>query len=157
MFHNSPYEMYSNQYIPLWKTVDVIDRIELAGKFDKLCSGGAIAHITVSDSLTKDQMQKLIEYSAKCGLIYFAVNVAQVRCKTCGKLFIGRFEVSPCHRAPVDRYLRVVGFLTNVDSSWSKPRRKEYDKRQFYATEQLEIKHKGEEYGIPKASRLSSK
>lgn len=137
LFHNSQYDMYSNQYIPLWTNVDVSDRIDLAGKFDSLCSGGAIAHITVTDSLNKDQMQKLIEYSAKQGVIYFAVNMAQCRCKTCGQLFIGQFDKSPCHHAAVDRYLRIVGFLTNVDSSWSKPRRVEYSKRQFYTQEQI--------------------
>jgi anaerobic ribonucleoside-triphosphate reductase len=53
------------------------------------------------------------------------------RCKTCGKLYIGKFEKSLCHDAPMTYYTRVVGFLTPVDS-WIEARREEYNARQFY-------------------------
>ena len=35
------YELYSNQFIPLIVNADLLERIELQGKFDKLFSGGA--------------------------------------------------------------------------------------------------------------------
>jgi len=131
LFSHHKYKLYSNQYIPLWKNVDLVERIKIAGKFDQLCSGGAITHINSSDSLTKDQMEKIIEYAAKNGVVYFAVNIAQCRCRTCGKLFIGKFLKSPCHDAKVDNYLRVVGFLTPVND-WDNTRQEEYTRRQFY-------------------------
>ena len=131
LLFNNTHEIYSNQYLPLWENRDIEDRIQIAGKFDKLCSGGAIAHINSSESLTKDQMKLLINFAATSGVIYFAVNMAQCRCQTCGKLFIGKFEKSPCHNADVDKYLRVVGFLTPV-KNWSPERRDEYNLRQFY-------------------------
>jgi anaerobic ribonucleoside-triphosphate reductase len=131
LFKNHKYDMYSNQYIPLWKNVDIEKRLVLAGTFDRFCSGGAITHITTSDSLVKEQMKCVIETAAANGVIYFAVNMAQCRCKTCGKLYIGKFEKSPCHHAEVIKYLRIVGFLTPV-SDWAAPRREEYEHRQFY-------------------------
>jgi len=138
LFSTCDYEMYSNQYIPLWENVDILERIKIAGIFDSLCSGGAIAHITCSDALTKNQMKQVIEYTAKCGVIYFAINISQCRCMTCGKLFIGKFEKSPCHNAPVQHYLRVVGYLVPV-SSWNKHRREEYTRRQFYHSSDIKI------------------
>lgn len=131
LFTDHNYKMYANQYIPLWKNVDIHKRINIQGEFDSLCGGGAIMHINSSDSLTKEQMYKLIVHSAKKGCIYFAVNIAQCRCTTCGKLYIGKFSKSPCHDAPVLHYLRVVGFLTPVEN-WIPERREEYKERQFY-------------------------
>jgi ribonucleoside-triphosphate reductase len=131
LFSNHSYTMYANQYIPLWKNVDVQQRIKAQGMFDSQCGGGAICHLNVNDSLTKDQMKILIIGAAKQGVIYFAVNICQGRCSNCGKLFIGRFEKSPCHNADMIQFLRVVGFLTPV-SNWIPERREEYKIRQFY-------------------------
>lgn len=139
-FPNQKYEIYSNQYIPLWKNVDIQERIRLQGKFDSLCSGGAICHLNSVDSLTKDQMKTLILAAAKAGCIYFAVNMNMARCQSCGKLFIGKFDKSPCHNADMDIYVRVVGFLTKV-SDWTKGRREEYKNRQFYSYGNFPIVH----------------
>lgn len=130
-FSNHKYKLYGNQYIPLWKNVDIQKRIALQGTFDSKCGGGAICHLNCTDSITKDQMKALIVGAAKQGVIYFAINIAQCRCQTCGKLFIGKFDKSPCHNAPVVHYLRVVGFLTPVEN-WIPERREEYKVRQFY-------------------------
>jgi ribonucleoside-triphosphate reductase len=132
LFSGHEYKLYANQYIPLWKNVDIEDRIRMQGQFDSLNSGGAICHLNSTESLDKDQMQTLIEFAASKGVTYFAVNVAQCRCNTCGKLFIGNFKKSPCHDAATTHYLRVVGFLTPVEN-WSPPRREEYEVRQFYS------------------------
>lgn len=131
LFANHNYKIYSNQYIPLWKNVDIEERIRMQGLFDKHNSGGAICHLNCTDSLDENQMKKLIEYSAKKGVTYFAINIAQCRCSLCGKLFIGNFEKSPCHNADTIHYLRVVGFLTPVEN-WCPSRREEYKTRQFY-------------------------
>lgn len=131
LFTNHKFTMYGNQYIPLWKNVDIEDRINAQGMFDSMCGGGAICHINCTDSLEASQMKTLIVSAAKKGCIYYAVNMAQCRCKSCGKLFIGKFEKSPCHDAEVHKYLRVVGFLTQVEN-WIPERREEYKIRQFY-------------------------
>jgi len=130
-FNNQNYKLYANQYIPLWKNVDVETRIKAQGMFDSLCGGGAICHLNVTDSLEPEQMKILIINAAKQGVIYFAVNMNQAKCSSCGKVFIGKFDKSPCHNAHVTNYLRIVGFLTAVDN-WIPERREEYTERQFY-------------------------
>ncbi len=133
LFNNHSYKIYSNQYIPLWKHVDIHERIRLQGAFDVKCSGGAICHLNTTDSLTKEQMKTLITTAAKMGCIYYAVNMAICRCNTCNKLFVGKFDKSPCHDASMTYFIRVVGFLTPVDS-WIKERREEFTERQFYTS-----------------------
>jgi len=134
LYSASPYDIYSNQYIPLSKEVDLHDRIILAGKFDELTGGGAICHLNITDSISPEQMKELIKYSAKKGCIYFAINVAQCRCNLCGKLHIGKYEKSPCCNSNVEKYLRIVGFLVPV-SAWSEGRKTEYKQRQFYISD----------------------
>ena len=129
-----PYKLYSNQYIPLWKHVDIQDRIKLQGLYDSSTSGGAICHLNVSESLTKDQMKRLITHAAAAGCIYFAVNCNLCRCKTCNTLYVAKIEKSPCHNAPVTNFMRIVGFLVPVEA-WIAERREEYTRRQFYDTE----------------------
>ena len=133
LFTDHDYKMYANQYIPLWKNVDVQKRIKIQGQLDSMCGGGAICHLNCTDSVQPRQMKKLITGAAKQGCIYFAVNIAQCRCNTCSKLFIGKFDKSPCHDASVTHFLRVVGFLTPVEN-WIPERRDEYKIRQFYGT-----------------------
>lgn len=132
------YKLYANQFIPLWTNVDVTERIRLQAVFDSKCDGGSIMHANIDSELTKDQMYDLIKYTCKQGVVYWAINMLQVRCKTCNKLFIGKFDKSPCHNADVEKYIRVVGFLTPI-SSWLPERREEYEHRQIYSPNQ--IKH----------------
>jgi ribonucleoside-triphosphate reductase len=133
-FKNNEYKLYSNQYIPLIKSVDLHERLELQGYLDSQNSGGAIAHINVDSKISKSQMKDIILYAAKCGVIYFAVNMVFSRCKTCNALYIGKLDKSPCHNAEVLKFIRVVGFLTQV-SNWNKVRRDyEFDRRQLYGS-----------------------
>jgi ribonucleoside-triphosphate reductase len=133
LFTNHEYKIYANQYIPLWKNVDIQERIRIQGMFDSSTQGGAIAHLNVTDSLEKEQMKAIIEYSAKIGCIYFAVNMNMAVCSSCGKIYIGKFEKSPCHDARVVNHTRTVGFITPVDN-WISERREEYKTRQFYVS-----------------------
>jgi len=132
-FEGTKYDLYSNQYIPLSKDVPLAERIVAQGKFDRSVGGGSILHINVDEPLTSEQVMKLLLYSAEKGVVYFAINLSLSRCTSCGKVYIGKLDTSPCHDAPIQRYLRVVGYLTPVDT-WGKARRDEYRHRQMYSS-----------------------
>jgi len=134
LFEDAKYELYSNQYIPLTKEVDVGERIIAQGRFDKSVGGGSILHININEEIDKKQIKKLIKFVAKKGVVYFAINLSLSRCTSCGKVYVGQLEKSPCHNAEVDKFLRVVGYLTPV-KTWSAPRREEYKERQMYGSD----------------------
>jgi ribonucleoside-triphosphate reductase len=133
---NKKYRIFANQYIPLTTDVDVHDRLRIQGAMDDQNSGGAICHLNMIEPLTPNQMKVLITAAAKMGVIYFAINMLFCRCTTCGKLHIGKMDKSPCHNAPVEKFMRVVGFLTKV-SDWVPDRRLEFENRQMYTTDCL--------------------
>jgi ribonucleoside-triphosphate reductase (formate) len=127
------YDIYSNQFIPLTTEANILDRIKLQGIFDGYFSGGAIAHINV-DSRINDpkQIETLIETCAKMGVVYFAINYVISEC-TKGHISVTNNNTcSQCNENIMNKYTRVVGFLTNT-KNWNSTRR-EYDfpNRQFY-------------------------
>ncbi|KKP26898.1 MAG: Oxygen-sensitive ribonucleoside-triphosphate reductase-like protein [candidate division TM6 bacterium GW2011_GWF2_30_66] len=126
------YEIYSNQFVPLWVDCDVANRIEIDGIFSKVLTGGGISHLNIGEKLThKDQMKKLIAYSIKVGCEHFAINYNFCKCQNDHTTIAGPSTVCPMCGAPiVGQYTRVIGYFTPV-SSWNRGRQKEHTKRVF--------------------------
>lgn len=131
--YKTDYEMYSNQFIPLTATADMLDRIKLQGIFDQHFSGGAICHINVDAPIQdKAKIKELMRITAKMGVIYHAINYNLQECSA-GHMSVGRKEAcSVCGEPIINNFTRVVGFLTNT-KNWHKVRREiDYPHRQFY-------------------------
>lgn len=131
--YQNKYNIYSNQFIPLITNADMLDRIKLQGMFDKHFSGGAICHINVDTPIEKtEDVMDLIRVTAKMGVVYHAINYVLEECED-GHMTVGNSGVcSVCGKNIVNKYTRVVGFLTNV-KNWHKVRRDEdFPNRQFY-------------------------
>lgn len=132
--YQDEYNIYSNQFIPLTTSADLLDRIKIQGLLDKYFSGGSILHINV-DTPIEDyhQIMDLIEATAKQGVIYHAINYVLQECSH-GHFTVGRADFCPtCKEDIVNQYTRVVGFLTNV-KNWHRVRREQdFPNRQFYS------------------------
>jgi anaerobic ribonucleoside-triphosphate reductase len=130
---NDKYELYSNQFIPLIKQADLLDRIKLQGLFDSHMTGGAICHIHVEEKIEdyKD-ISKLIKKAVELGVVYHAINYNLQECEN-GHMTVGKREICPkCNGKIIGNFVRVVGFLTKVEN-WNKVRREfEYPERVFY-------------------------
>ncbi|MFA5071292.1 MAG: anaerobic ribonucleoside-triphosphate reductase [Candidatus Pacearchaeota archaeon] len=123
-YNPNKFDLYSNQYLPLWEEASIYDRFKLQGTYDSLTSGGAILHITLHDAeaLTPDQFFMLLNQARKSGTTYFAINRAFVECAS-GHYSIGKQKECPaCKEKIVNEYTRVVGYLSKV-SAWNKVRR----------------------------------
>ena len=125
---------YSNQFIPLVTPANMLDRIRLQGMFDSKMSGGAICHINVAEEITDpDKMANLMEYAAKCGVIYWAVNYRIRMCED-HHTWVGTEKCPVCGKPYTDEITRVVGFFTNT-KHWNKTRREhDWPNRQFYSS-----------------------
>lgn len=128
--YNKDCNLYSNQFIPLNKRCNLLDRITLSSIMDQYCSGGSIMAITVDGEINKDLMKEIATSIIESGVKYFSFNYEINQCKDCNTIFVGKKTECPeCKSENLDRYMRVVGFLTKK-SSWSKARQDE--DRQFY-------------------------
>lgn len=127
-FGDNPYELYSNQYIPLIEDVDLATRIIISGKFLELTSGGGILHLNIEDEIKNPyQMKKLIENCVRAGVTHFAINYGYIICNDCNQTTIGGNKpVCPkCGSKNIDYLTRVIGYYSRV-SAWN-PVRKQYE------------------------------
>ena len=136
--YNDKYTLYSNQFIPLIKRVNMFDRIAIQALFDKYFSGGAICHLNVNQEINDvDTMQNLIYSSVKEGVVYFAVNFVLQECEN-KHMFVGNVDTCPhCGGKIIGTFTRVVGFLTKVDNWIPERREVDFPNRQFYQNIEL--------------------
>lgn len=130
---NQSYNLYSNQFIPLAVTANMLDRITLQGMFDSQFSGGSIMHINC-DSRVDDYhfIAEMIKATVKGGCVYHAINYNLQQCED-GHMSVGKDEYCHiCGKPITDNYIRVVGFIVNVKSMHKVRQSQDYAKRQFY-------------------------
>lgn len=128
--YNKEYNLYSNQFIPLSKRCNLLDRIKLSAVLDQKCSGGSIMHVTTDGKISLQTMKDVVQSIIESGVKYFAFNYEINQCKDCGKIFVGKENICPeCNSENIEKYMRVVGFLTKK-ASWSDVRQQE--DRQYY-------------------------
>lgn len=130
--YQDEYVIYSNQFIPLTTSIDMLERLRIQGIFDNKFSGGAICHINLAYEVTDPQkMIDLMKYAAKTGTIYWAINYAIKRCINRHAWVDG--DICPICGDEIDQIItRVVGFFTVVEN-FNKVRREiEFPKRVFY-------------------------
>jgi ribonucleoside-triphosphate reductase (formate) len=124
-----PYELYSNQFVPLWEDKSIWEKLEIDGKYNALLTGGGIVHARIGEKITSKQSFNLIDFAVKCGCEHFALNAVYSSCKN-NHTHFGKLTVCPdCGSTEFEYMERVVGFFVPV-SSWNKTRREwEFEKR----------------------------
>lgn len=131
LFGVKDYTIYSNQWIPLTQKCTIQEKIRLSSALDKLCSGGAIAHINLENNFpNKDMAWDMLNYIASQGVFYFAFNTKINTCEN-RHAFVGTDICPECGKPVVDTWQRIVGFLT-PSKSYSSDRKKEFSARQWY-------------------------
>ncbi|MCD6550769.1 anaerobic ribonucleoside-triphosphate reductase, partial [Thermotoga sp.] len=129
-----PFEIYSNQWVPLAANTDVLNRIRYSGKWDRKVSGGAILHINLGEPFkTEEESFNMVKMIADMGVMYFAFNTKISVCEHNHAFYGERCPV--CGKPKVDEYVRIVGYLVPVSAFNKERREKEYPKRQFYSSE----------------------
>ncbi len=130
--YGSNYKIYSNQFIPLWASYDIFDRIKVDGFLSKSLTGGGITHLNIGERLTSpSQMKKLITCAVEAGCEHFAVNYNFSVCQRDHVTIAAPYKVcSICGEEIKDHYTRIVGCFVPI-SSWNKGRREEHKMRVF--------------------------
>jgi len=128
--------IYSNQWIPLTAKCTISEKLRLSSALDKLCGGGAIAHINLENNFPNtDVAWDMLNHIAASGVIYFAFNIKINACKH-HHGFVGTDICPVCGEPVYDTYQRIVGFIIG-SKSYSKDRFKEFSARQWYSYAEL--------------------
>lgn len=137
LYHpNTDTFIYSNQWIPLTAKCTLAEKLRLSSILDKMCGGGAIAHINIENNFpNKEVAWEMLNKIAKSGVIYFAFNT---RINTCEEHhgFVGTDLCPTCGKPVIDTYQRIVGFLV-PSKAYSKDRFREFNARKWYSYAEL--------------------
>jgi len=128
-----PFELYSNQYVPLIEQASIPERIITTGKFMEILSGGGILHLNIAEQIKDPEVMKhLIEYSVKHGVCHLAINYGFGECANGHTTICGNNSKCSICGSDIDTYVtRIVGYQSRV-SNWSKVRREyEFPRRVF--------------------------
>jgi len=132
LVNDMKYEIYANQFVPLWSDISLEERIKIDGDLAKYMSGGCITHVNLADRMqSPKQMEAVVKYAIKNHCEHFAINYSYNSC-TQGHITIsGNTSTCPiCSEPIVDHITRIVGYFTSV-SAWSPGRREEFKRRRF--------------------------
>ncbi|GEA16809.1 ribonucleoside-triphosphate reductase [Moorella sp. E308F] len=128
-----PFELYSNQYLPLIADVDPIERIKLSGRFMNLVSGGGIVHLNIQERIKSPAiMKKLIKLALQAKVPHFAINYGYGICENGHTSVVGTGKTCPICGGPIKDWMtRIIGYFTRI-SSWNDVRKNyEYPRRKF--------------------------
>lgn len=131
--YNTEYELYSNQFIPLTASADILERIKIQGALDSHFSGGSILHLNFDKRIDDvDKIYNILQDAVRQGVVYMAINYVLNECED-GHISVGNMKRCPvCAKQILNEYTRVVGFLSNV-KNWNKTRRSvDFPNRKFY-------------------------
>lgn len=134
LFGDSGKFIYSNQWIPMAGKALMKEKIRVASRLDKLVQGGQILHINLESQFSSEETAwKFLNYIASQGVIYFAFN-PKINVDKHNHAFIGSDTCPECGSPKTDEVTRIVGYLVPT-KSFSKDRKREYDKRYWYTVE----------------------
>lgn len=128
-----PFELYSNQYIPLIANASISDRVQITGKFMEILSGGGILHLNFDGKIAVPiTMKNIIEYCVQNGVTHLAINYGFGTCENGHTTVCGNTKICPVCQGEIKEWMtRIVGYFTKT-TSWNKTRREfEFPNRQF--------------------------
>ena len=137
-FGDDYYKLYANQHVPLWEDKTIFERLEIAGKYDQLLTGGSIVHLNIDGDTTPQQNFKLIDHAVHCGTEHFAINKCYTICNDCGEVMKHKTDkCEKCGSTNLDYILRIIGYFVRV-SAFGKVRREwEFPRRVFTRAENV--------------------
>lgn len=110
---------YTNSFhVPVDLSVSYRDKIDLEGRFHRLCNGGSITYIELNEmpGINADAVKEIIEYAYENDCNYIGINFPMDNCKVCG--FTGRIsgQCPCCKSTNIRRLRRVSGYLSEEEN-----------------------------------------
>lgn len=109
--------LYNSYIYNAHDNTSILDKFILqGGKIAEACSGGQAVHANLSEHLTKEQYDKLLNFAIKQGTTYFTFNIPNSQCQ-CG--FITKYPIKKCPKCGsenITQWTRTIGFLRPISA-----------------------------------------
>lgn len=122
-------EFFTNSmHVPVWKQMSPFDKIDIEAQLTGYSSAGCITYIELDSTVKNniDALELLVNYAMDKDIPYFAINVPNDTCLTCG--FTDEFndKCPECGGEHIQQLRRVTGYLTgNYTTAFNKGKQDE--------------------------------
>ncbi|MCM1324373.1 MAG: anaerobic ribonucleoside-triphosphate reductase [Acetobacter sp.] len=122
----------NSMHVPVWHQISPFDKIDIESQLTGYSSAGCITYVELDSGMEKniDAMEKLVNYAMDKDIPYFAINVPNDTCLSCG--YTGEFNDScpQCGSHEIQQLRRVTGYLTgNYKTAFNYGKQKEVENR----------------------------
>lgn len=119
-------------HVPVWEEVGVFEKIDIESELTGYSSAGCITYIEL-DSGAKNNLEALetiVNYAMDKDIPYFAINVPNDMCSSCGYTDEINEECPVCGGSNIRRLRRVTGYLTgDYKTAFNKGKQQEVEMR----------------------------
>ena len=119
-------------HVPVWKEMSVFDKIDIESQLTGYSSAGCITYVELDSTVKNnlDALEQIVNYAMDKDVPYFAVNVPNDTCLTCGYTDEFNNHCPECGGTEIQQLRRVTGYLTgNYKTAFNKGKQQETEMR----------------------------
>ena len=126
-------EFFTNSmHVPVWHKMSPIQKIDIESQLTGYSSAGCITYIELEGTVKNNlqALETLVNYAMDKDIPYFAINVPNDTCLSCGYTDELGDECPECGGRDIQRLRRVTGYLTgNYTTAFNKGKQQEVEMR----------------------------
>ena len=118
----------NSMHVPVWKEMSPIEKINIESQLTGYSSAGCITYVELEGGIKNNlqALETIVNYAMDKDIPYFAVNVPNDTCMSCGFTDELGDECPQCGGTEIQRLRRVTGYLTgNYTTAFNKGKQQE--------------------------------
>ena len=119
-------------HVPVWKEMSAFDKIDIESQLTGYSSAGCITYVELDSTVKNniDALETLVNYAMDKDIPYFAINVPNDTCLSCGYTDEFNDHCPECGSEDIQQLRRVTGYLTgNYTTAFNKGKQQETEMR----------------------------
>ena len=108
-------EFFTNSiHVPVWKEMSPFEKIDIESQLTGYSSAGCITYVELDGSVKNniDALETIVNYAMDKDIPYFAINVPNDTCLSCGYTDEFNDHCPECGSTNIQQLRRVTGYLT---------------------------------------------
>jgi ribonucleoside-triphosphate reductase len=104
----------NSMHVPVWKEMSPFDKIDIESQLTGYSSAGCITYVELDSTVKNnlDALEQIVDYAMDHDIPYFAVNVPNDTCLSCGYCDEFNDSCPMCGSTDIQQLRRVTGYLT---------------------------------------------
>lgn len=119
-------------HVPVWKKISPFEKIDIESQLTGYSNAGCITYVELDSGVKNnlEVLEQLVNYAMDKDIPYFAINVPNDTCLSCGYCDEFNDECPECHSKDIQQLRRVTGYLTgNYKTAFNKGKQQETEMR----------------------------